>query len=69
MTTILACPFCGHDDVEIDEIGIGEYAVCCPECETIGPVDRTSPMGAIRLWNARAPATPEIIDFSIEEAA
>mgnify|MGYP000852741110 FL=1 len=30
MTTINPCPFCGHDDVEIDEVRPGEYAVDCP---------------------------------------
>ena len=55
MTTINACPFCGHDDVEIDEIGIGQYAVCCPECECIGPM-KTEVMDAISVWN-KAPQT------------
>ena len=50
-TTIRNCPFCDHDDVEINEIEPGRYAIDCPECECIGPfaddVDT-----AIRLWNS-----------------
>lgn len=30
MTTINPCPFCGHDDVEINEVGPAEYAVDGP---------------------------------------
>ena len=65
MTTIRPCPFCGHDDVEIDETGPHEFAVTCPECQTIGPRHDYEPMGAINLWNVRAPA---LIDFSLEPA-
>ncbi len=50
MTTIHACPFCGHDDVEIDEVGVTEYAVTCPECRCIGPITGDI-MGAIAAWN------------------
>lgn len=50
------CPFCGFDDVEIDEIDLGVYAVCCPECDAIGPWNYTSPEAALALWNQR----PEI---------
>ena len=39
---VLACPFCGFDDVQLDEVDMGCFAVCCPECECIGPVSRMS---------------------------
>ncbi len=50
--TILPCPFCGHDDVEIEEVSISEFAVCCPECSCIGPVCDTV-MEAISYWSDR----------------
>jgi Lar family restriction alleviation protein len=49
------CPFCGHDDVVIDEVETHEYSVCCPECGCVGPIDTGSPQGAINLWNVRDP--------------
>lgn len=49
---VMPCPFCGHDDVELDEVDVGCFAVCCPECEAIGPVSRESIEAAIALWNA-----------------
>ena len=74
MTTILPCPFCSHDDVEIDEVGICEYAVDCPECRAIGPITG-SVMEAINEWN-RAPrqvkpvSDPQFArDFSLEPAS
>lgn len=33
MIQVSPCPFCGHDDVEIDEVSISEFAVDCPECQ------------------------------------
>lgn len=54
MTTILPCPFCGYDHVEINEDDEQQIAVCCPECLASGPVDAV-PNGAINLWNVRAP--------------
>jgi len=55
MTVINACPFCGHDDVEIDEIELGIIAICCPECLTIGPHQdgAQSVELAIEKWNRR----------------
>lgn len=50
MTTISPCPFCGHEDVEIDEVGASEYAIDCPECRCIGPICGTV-MEAINFWN------------------
>lgn len=44
------CPFCGHDDVEIGEVSISEYAVDCPECRAIGPICGTV-MESITRWN------------------
>ena len=49
--TILPCHFCGHDDVELDEVDMRCFAVCCPECEAIGPASRKSVEHAIALWN------------------
>lgn len=54
MTTIAPCPFCGFNDVEIDEVVISEFAIDCPECRAIGPITG-SVMEAINLWNVRAP--------------
>ena len=53
--SINPCPFCGHDDVEIDEIEIGIIAICCPECLTIGPHQdgAQSVELAIEKWNRR----------------
>ena len=53
--TINPCPFCGHDDVEVDEIEIGIIAICCPECLTIGPHQdgAQSVELAIEKWNRR----------------
>ena len=48
--TINDCPFCGHDDVEIDETGPAEFSVCCPECRCIGPITGDV-MSAISAWN------------------
>ena len=52
--TIAPCPFCEFDDVEIDQTGDLEFQVFCPECRAAGPID-TKIMGAINLWNVRAP--------------
>jgi len=53
--TILPCPFCGYDDVEIDEIDKGIHAICCPECRTIGPHcdGEQSIERAVERWNER----------------
>ena len=54
-TVINPCPFCGHDDVEVDEIELGIIAICCPECLTIGPHQdgAQSVELAIEKWNRR----------------
>lgn len=44
--TILPCPFCVYDDVELDEIGPENFAVICPECGCIGPNAELRPTGA-----------------------
>lgn len=61
MLTILNCPFCGYHDIEIDEIELGIHAVCCPECETIGP-SAPHVMDAISQWNKRAPVHKTLLD-------
>lgn len=48
--TIKNRPFCGHDDVEIEEVGHAEFSVTCPECRAIGPVG-SEIMSAIADWN------------------
>lgn len=61
MITILPCPFCGHEDVEINEIGVGEFAVDCPECQAIGPITDDI-MSAIHDFNRRHQAPkPECV--------
>jgi len=49
------CPFCGHLDIEVDEIEIGIIAICCPECMAIGPHQdgMQSVELAIEKWNRR----------------
>jgi Lar family restriction alleviation protein len=49
------CPFCGHLDIEVDEIEIGIIAICCPECLAIGPHQdgAQSVELAIEKWNRR----------------
>lgn len=49
------CPFCGHLDIEVDEIEIGIIAICCPECMAIGPHQdgAQSVEVAIEKWNFR----------------
>ncbi len=61
MIQILPCPFCGHEDVEIGEIGLGEFAVDCPECQAIGPITDNI-MSAIHDFNRRHQAPePECV--------
>ena len=52
MIIVKPCPFCGHDDVEIDEVDINEFAVMCPECRSMGPISHPV-MDAIAKWNDR----------------
>lgn len=60
MTTVNPCPFCGNEEVEIDEVDRLCFAVCCPECECIGPICKTGIheeadqrlREAIEAWNA-----------------
>jgi hypothetical protein len=44
------CPFCNHPDVEIDPVGVAEYAVTCNGCRCIGPTYGDI-MRAIAAWN------------------
>lgn len=49
------CPFCGYSDIEIDEVELGTFAICCPECQAIGP-HGAQVMDAITAWNKATPA-------------
>jgi hypothetical protein len=51
---IKSCPFCGFEDVELDEVDIGCFCVCCPSCSTIGPLSKVSIEDAIKHWNNRS---------------
>lgn len=66
MITIHDCPFCGHADVEIGEVGTCEYAVDCPECRAIGPIENDI-MEAIGAWNtaSRLKTPPDVLDLII----
>jgi Lar family restriction alleviation protein len=50
------CPFCGGKKcLELDNVGYDihpNYAVCCDNCETTGPIKPTK-IQAIRAWNNR----------------
>ena len=59
MIVIQDCPFCGHADVEIDEVMPGEYAIDCSECRCIGPIAGDI-MGAIAAWNGAAMRNTDI---------
>lgn len=58
---IMPCPFCDFADVQIDEVYANGYAICCPECEAIGPISRVSIENAIDLWNR-----PHECDFKMD---
>ena len=60
--TVNPCPFCGHDDVCIDEIAPGIAAVCCDECQTIGPHQDGAQTAeeAIAKWNKAADTLNQI---------
>ena len=52
---ILPCPFCGNDDVLVDEVKPNVIAICCDECQMIGPhadLDQSLEI-AIARWNER----------------
>ena len=54
---ILPCPFCGNDDVVVDEVKPNVIAITCDECQVIGPhadLDQSLEI-AIARWNARKP--------------
>lgn len=61
MITVRDCPFCGHDDVEIDEVGPSEFAVTCPECRAIGPICGDI-KGTIAIWNGATLRTTDPIE-------
>ena len=52
---ILPCPFCGNDDVLVDEVKPNVIAITCEECQVIGPhadLDQSLEV-AISRWNER----------------
>ena len=52
---ILPCPFCGNDDVVVDEVKPNVIAITCDECQMIGPhadLDQSLEI-AIQRWNER----------------
>ena len=52
---ILPCPFCGNDDVVVDEVKPNVIAITCEECQVIGPhadLDQSLEI-AIQRWNER----------------
>ena len=52
---ILPCPFCGNDDVVVDEVKPNVIAITCDECQVIGPhadLDQSLEV-AIQRWNER----------------
>ena len=52
---ILPCPFCGNDDVLVDEVKPNVIAITCEECQVIGPhadLDQSLEV-AIQRWNER----------------
>lgn len=52
---ILPCPFCGNDDVVVDEVKQNVIAITCEECQMIGPhadLDQSLEV-AIQRWNER----------------
>ena len=54
---ILPCPFCGNDDVVVDEVKPNVIAITCEECQMIGPhadLDQSLEV-AIARWNERKP--------------
>ena len=53
MRRVKCCPFCRFEDVEIDELTPGRFAVTCAECLAIGPVSDVSVQAAIMFWNIR----------------
>ena len=52
-TTLRPCPFCGGDDVTLDN----NFVVCLP-CETFGPEGKDEL--AVTAWNTR-PAEDELV--------
>lgn len=52
---IAICPFCGNSDVIVDEVKPNVIAICCEECQVIGPhadLDQSLEV-AIQRWNER----------------
>ena len=55
LIVILPCPFCGNDDVVVDEVKPNVIAITCEECQVIGPhadLDQSLEV-AIKRWNER----------------
>ena len=51
--TILPCPFCGGQDIEVQvEKGCGKYQLWCNDCFCAGPLHLFRP-SSIKYWNIR----------------
>jgi len=53
--TIKPCPFCGNDELDVEDIEMGIFAVVCVVCNTIGPHQdgEQSVETAISKWGTR----------------
>jgi Lar family restriction alleviation protein len=53
--TIKPCPFCGNDELDVEDIEMGIFAVVCVVCNTIGPHQdgEQSTDEAVGKWNER----------------
>jgi Lar family restriction alleviation protein len=70
------CPFCGHDDPELDEIDLRCYAVICPDCGAQGPIVKGLPgedpienqHEAAAAWNRRVARPDQQIEWRQDPA-
>jgi len=49
---LLPCPFCGGENLSMDEWGETNFYVVCDTCETTGP-EAYEEAKAIEKWNTR----------------
>lgn len=60
------CPFCG-DEGQIDEVDVGQFAVACEGCGSVGP-RRNDPAEAVEAWDYRQPVGTHIPTIVRREA-